>query len=246
MPVTQNYWITHQWLREMRRFTQSQILGVYFTVPDEERILAGHYSEQPHSVLASNAQNALRLRPEGFQVIIPHSIANNQISRIKNLPQVTGWKFHPAAKGERICFCPACIVSNSTGSTRIKKQRIKDIARSIANEDNATTIGELNDQLLTLLLHRPQEIWKNELLETLLSHQSHSVQGTAVDALSRLGTKPAITKLNTIIASHQELAEEAAIALLQILGLPATQHLPETLLNRPEISELIEILEEDD
>ena len=36
MPVTRNYYVSHQWLRELRRHGGGTIVAVYFRVPDDE------------------------------------------------------------------------------------------------------------------------------------------------------------------------------------------------------------------
>ena len=43
VPVTRNFFVSHQWLRELRRASSGPIAAVYFRVPDEERVWVGHY-----------------------------------------------------------------------------------------------------------------------------------------------------------------------------------------------------------
>ena len=42
MPVTRNFYVSHQWLRELKRKGESPIVGVYFRIPDEEYVWMGH------------------------------------------------------------------------------------------------------------------------------------------------------------------------------------------------------------
>jgi hypothetical protein len=37
MPVTRNFYVSHQWLRELKRGGQWTICAVYFHIPDEQR-----------------------------------------------------------------------------------------------------------------------------------------------------------------------------------------------------------------
>lgn len=44
MPVTRNFYVAHQWLRELKRRGQGPIAAVYFRIPDESTVWVGHYS----------------------------------------------------------------------------------------------------------------------------------------------------------------------------------------------------------
>ena len=123
MPVTNDFYASHQWLRELKRNGQRTIVGVYFRVPDEQRVMVGHYSQAHLEMTASeatglifNLQNA-----EGYEVLIPRKIEAEEIRDIKCVPQVLGWRYHPQAKGTKPCGCPVCI-----GRGEIKSKRIRD------------------------------------------------------------------------------------------------------------------------
>ena len=135
LPVTPNFQVSHQWLRELRRLGGGTILGVYFRIPDDEPVEVGHYdslhlpmtaaeavalmmaAEQQDPVAARAADReskAVRNRrklpssPEGFEVIVPRVIAPSEIIRVKALPQVVGWRYRPGANGTRPCICICC------------------------------------------------------------------------------------------------------------------------------------------
>src|SRR5690242_3069614 len=55
MPVTRNVDVAHQWLREMKRWGRGVMLGVYFRLPDEEPVEAGHYNTPHVSMTAAQA-----------------------------------------------------------------------------------------------------------------------------------------------------------------------------------------------
>ena len=44
MPVTDNFYVSHQWLRELKRNGQRTIVGVYFRIPDDQPVMVGHYN----------------------------------------------------------------------------------------------------------------------------------------------------------------------------------------------------------
>jgi hypothetical protein len=132
MPVTRNFYVSHQWLRELRRWGAGTIVGVYFRVPDEERVWVGHYN-RPHVEMTAAEAAGVMMRaeqrdpararkhdqrsggwrrlpnaPEGYEVIIPRRIEPSDIIRIRSLPQVVGWRYMPGSKGTRPCTCLCC------------------------------------------------------------------------------------------------------------------------------------------
>lgn len=135
MPVTRNFYVSHQWLRELKRLGGGTIVGVYFRVPDDEPVEVGHFDGLPVRMTAAQAAALLleaekrdpiaarasdreskavrsgrRLpsSPEGYEVVIPRRIEPSEIIRVKGLPQVVGWRYRPRANGEPPCACICC------------------------------------------------------------------------------------------------------------------------------------------
>jgi hypothetical protein len=109
MPVTPDFFVTHQWVRELRRFKSGRIAGVYFRIDDNEMVSIGHYMNAPVTVTAAEAVSVLSANPQfGFQVIVPRKILPSEISNTKVMPQLVGWRYYPAAKGRVPCGCPSC------------------------------------------------------------------------------------------------------------------------------------------
>jgi len=46
MPVSLNFFVSHQWLRELKRRKNVTIYGVYFRIKDDEKVLVGHYNQK--------------------------------------------------------------------------------------------------------------------------------------------------------------------------------------------------------
>jgi hypothetical protein len=110
VPVTPDFYLTHQWLRELKRRNRGPLAGVYFRIPDEEPVLVGHYN-QPHDwVTAAGAVAGFLAGGHlGWEVIIPRPVAAQEIRRVRRLPQVVGWRYSPTAKGKRpFCGCRFC------------------------------------------------------------------------------------------------------------------------------------------
>lgn len=109
LPVIDNFLLSHQWLRELKRRGFRVAVGVYFRVPDQEQVWAGRYN-QPKTLLTA-AEAAAWLRRDqllGFEVIIPRAIAAADITAIRALPQTLGWRYYPGAHGVPVCGCPYC------------------------------------------------------------------------------------------------------------------------------------------
>lgn len=135
LPVTRNFYVSHQWLRELKRLGGGTMVGVYFRVPDDEMVEVGHFNSHHVTMTAAEAvalmmqaeqrdpaaerekdkasravqrQRVLPSSPEGFEVIIPRKIDPSEILRVKALPQVVGWRYRPGANGEPPCTCICC------------------------------------------------------------------------------------------------------------------------------------------
>lgn len=123
MPVTRNFYVSHQWLRELKRRGQNVIVGVYFRVPDEEMVWVGHYNRSHQQMTAAEVAALITESEngEGYEVIIPRSIEKDEIHRVRKLPQVIGWRYYPNAHGKRPCGCPFCQRGNY-GARRLREE----------------------------------------------------------------------------------------------------------------------------
>ncbi|HEY5723063.1 MAG TPA: hypothetical protein VIT45_12145 [Allosphingosinicella sp.] len=135
LPVTSNFYVSHQWLRELRRHGGGMIVGVYFRLPKGEQVEVGHYGSIHCPMTAAEAValmmeagkrdpgaarvadkgskavqrgRSLPSSPEGFEVIVPRKVAPGEILRVKALPQVVGWRYRPGAHGRPPCSCICC------------------------------------------------------------------------------------------------------------------------------------------
>lgn len=55
VPVTRNFYISHQWLRELKGRNQGPIAGVYFRIADGELVWVGHYGQAHRRMTAAEA-----------------------------------------------------------------------------------------------------------------------------------------------------------------------------------------------
>lgn len=124
MPVVQSHLISHQWLRELRRRGVRTMVGVYFQLPKTEMIWAGRYNQTHDHLPLSEAVGLLHRSddPLGFEMFIERTIRPVEIHAIRALPQTIGWRYHPAARGNIPCPCPAC----QRGQIRAQRIRVLD------------------------------------------------------------------------------------------------------------------------
>jgi hypothetical protein len=110
MPVLQDHFISHQWLRELKRRGIRVLVGVYFRLPSEETVWAGRYNEPHRQMPLVEAIRLLRSLPDplGFEMFIERKIEAGEIVRIRHLPQKIGWRYKPRVHGTRPCPCSAC------------------------------------------------------------------------------------------------------------------------------------------
>jgi hypothetical protein len=111
VPVTRNFFVSHQWLRELRRSNAGPIAGVYFRVPDGESVWVGHYRQTYRWMTAAEAAEVFTTSsdPLGWECVIPRRIEPSEIHRCRRLPQVLGWRYTPDAHGKPpFCTCKFC------------------------------------------------------------------------------------------------------------------------------------------
>ncbi|HMZ80817.1 MAG TPA: hypothetical protein PLL06_14025 [Acidobacteriota bacterium] len=111
MPVVPDFVVTHQWVRELRRWgRQEELIAVHFRIPDTEPVLVGHYNEGMKEMTAAEASHliASTTKPFGYQVLIQRAIRPKELHAIRTVRQVVGWRYRPGSNGTRPCVCMGC------------------------------------------------------------------------------------------------------------------------------------------
>jgi hypothetical protein len=111
VPVTRNFYISHQWLRELKRGHRSSIFGMYLRIPDSEQVWVDNYGQTHRWMTAAEAvaEFITAEDAQGWEVIIPRRIDADELHQVRQLPQVVGWRFSPSAKGKPpFCTCNFC------------------------------------------------------------------------------------------------------------------------------------------
>lgn len=124
VPVTRNFYLSHQWLRELKRCNQGAIAGIYFRVADKEQVWVGPY-DQGHQWMSAAEAVAVFMAAsdsQGWEVVIPRRIEAAEVHRIRRLPQVVGWRYSPGAKGKPpFCPCKFC-TRGEYGAQRLRER----------------------------------------------------------------------------------------------------------------------------
>ncbi|MBI5651504.1 MAG: hypothetical protein HZC40_13840 [Chloroflexi bacterium] len=83
MPVTKNFYASHQWLRELKRRQAGPLVAIYFRIPDATLVSLGHYNQAHQRMTAAQAIATMMqcADPIGYQVIVPRKIARAEIAR---------------------------------------------------------------------------------------------------------------------------------------------------------------------
>lgn len=158
MPVTNEFSISHQWLRELKRNGAKTLVGVYFKIESNEKLWYGKYFENHQYEEAGIALKEFKSIEDklGFEFFIERKIEPNEISKIKSLPQNIGWRYSPTSHERKLnCGCPMCI---SRGGIKSKKKREKfeppiekksfiEIVEALKTETNDSEIENLFWQL---------------------------------------------------------------------------------------------------
>jgi hypothetical protein len=127
LPVLPNYYVSHQWTRELRRGKHQLMVAVYFWLPDDERVSLGRYNEQHADVTAAAASAALMAAPDplGYEVIIARSIEKGALRRIGGISQVIGWRCMPQSNRRKPCVCEWCSRGEMNGQRRRKRAAMR-------------------------------------------------------------------------------------------------------------------------
>jgi len=111
MPVVPNFVMTHQWTRELQKWSRRRMVGVYFRVPDDEAVRVGRFNQVKRLVTAAEASALARtFELLGLEVEVLRPVPAKDIHAMRSLRGVIGWRHYPGAHGQRpLCGCPACM-----------------------------------------------------------------------------------------------------------------------------------------
>lgn len=144
MPVGQNYYLSHQWLRELRRFQPGPLVAIYFRLPDDEMVWYGHYGPGHVYLPVGEAVSRFMQEPDaqGYEIILPRSVAPKELHKVRAISQVLGWRYSPGMRTRAWCNCPACVSRGEYNSS--KKREPRQSRFSPGYDEILTTLHELS------------------------------------------------------------------------------------------------------
>lgn len=221
MPVLRNFYVSHQWLRELKRRGVKTFVGVYFKIDSKTKVFAGRYnSEHKHIELGQAIKEIQTMDdPLGYEIIINRKIEAKEIDKIKNLPQTIGWRYKPRSNGQKPCSCDYCIKS-TIKANRIREKyeprestlSYNELLKRIRNEEDIYEI----ENLLCQIRSKRRKGDPNELL-FLLDKNSISLDqeiALTLKAFRHKNTKPALQML--LKKTDDDTREFAAGSLLEL------------------------------
>jgi len=111
-PVLQDYYRSHQWIRELRRRGIKVISAVQFRVDDDAPVSVGRFNGEHLDVTAAEAVRIFMEHDTGMglEVIFAFSIPASSITRTYTPEQITGWRYYPESHADdrKPCPCPYC------------------------------------------------------------------------------------------------------------------------------------------
>ena len=130
MPVTLDFYATHQWLRELKRTPGASMAAVYFRLDDKETVYVGRYAKDHPAMTAAEAVALLAAGDQpGLEVIVPRRVLPGEVVRIKALPQTIGWRYYPEAKGNEPLWFSRGEFGGAKFREKQKTERAADEAR---------------------------------------------------------------------------------------------------------------------
>lgn len=121
MPVSQDFFGSHQWLRELKRRRVKTFAGVYFRLHSSEEVWYGHFNEKhTKGSLGAGIRDFLDREDRlGYEFLIERKIEPSEIAKVRYLPQGIGWRYVPHShRKESLCVCPMCVSSGEINARK--------------------------------------------------------------------------------------------------------------------------------
>jgi hypothetical protein len=125
MPLLPNYFISHQWMRELKRRGVRSFVAIDFRVRSDEKIAIGHYNHEKVTTTVGKAiADMMRAKdPRGWELILPRSVAATEIVNVRPVARVVGWRYFPGAHARKPCACGYCLKGDY--NSRSIRQRLE-------------------------------------------------------------------------------------------------------------------------
>jgi hypothetical protein len=230
MPVMQNFYLSHQWLRELKRRGVKSYVGVYFKADSKVKVFAGKYNTEHKYLELGQAIKEIQSieDPLGYELIIERKIEAKEIVKIKNLPQNIGWRYKPRSNGLKPCSCDYCIRGTMKASRIRKKYEPErttkpyhELLTLIKTEKDTYEI----ENLLCEIRRKRRKGDPNDLV-FLLDKKSASIDQEIALTLAMFRHKNSKNILKNLLENPDDDTREfAADSLLELYGKDIEQYL---------------------
>lgn len=186
MPHMQDFLISHQWARELKRSGVKNFAAVDFCLPSDEQVWFGKYNEQHEKMELGKAISLLRNADNflGYEFFIDRKIKPDEVLKVRKIPRPMGWRYQPNAHGKKPCPCPICLQSGGFKTNNLKEARTQTLSKEEAKCIIATSSDE--DQLWEAVC-RLSGKWKRvspSFLERVLEFEDEYLLCALVELLS--------------------------------------------------------------
>lgn len=216
MPVLNDYLISHQWARELKRSGVRNYIAVYFKLDSDEKIWFGKYSEE-HKKMPLNSAIKLFLDQEdklGYEFFIERKIEVKEITKIRHIPKPMGWRYEPHAHGKEPCPCPVCIQRGGFKTNKLREDDSHSISRLEAKEIIAKSNDDDDIWLALLRLSGKRRKESPEYLKRLLEFSDDYLLEALVGLLAEFRHPLAKEYLSILASSDNEDIKELATEYL--------------------------------
>jgi len=182
MPILPDFSVTHQWLRELRRWHDERMIAVHFVVSSDEPVWVGRYNE-PHELLPlSEAARRVIAAPAGNELVLTRSIRAREVVGVRALTQLVGWTETPTKRSGHECLCVACVAPGTRDiMRRVRAAYERHVLAARTAPTPKDTVRALH--MLEIPLERARGRIQPDKLFAFAKGTDHAVRKTAVALL---------------------------------------------------------------
>lgn len=210
MPMTTNFALTYQWVRELGRWHDEKLIAVHLRIPSEEAVLVGRYSEAHVLMPLGEAIPRLLRAPDGNEIVVLRPVRATEIVRVAEVTQRVGWIETPEQHGKSDCLCSYCVPRGSRDLMR-RVRAAMDLQFLAAR--NATKVSEVTQALerVNIPLERAKGRYPVDRLLVFLSAEDPAVRRAAVHALGHFSWRVAAPHFARMLVDDDWLVRERAL-----------------------------------
>ena len=220
-PVLPDFSMTHQWLRELRRWNgRSRLVAVYFKLDGTELVYAGRFGARKSRVPLTDALQLVTADPWGAEIAVPRAVSATSIVSVREIRQDVGWVATPdgVMHGDESCVCPVCLPSGTPKLMRkLRGQYNRALERIHAAVDDGEVVSAL--QRMELPLERARGRLSPKKLLSLAKHPSSHVRGILAYNLGFFSRNEVVKTLELLLEDEDQGVQTSAIdSLVRLVG----------------------------